>query len=306
MIEPCTGLRAERTFDGKLVLRWHYSSDPDLTPERVQALRQGFSSESIWNMEMEIDPWAMSGARVYPEFNIHTHVIPNKMVPARMTRYMSIDPHPRTPHALLWLGVDEFGDYYAYREFWPSVVCGQNRHLKDTDLDNSYTTKDYAELIALAEGNVLRFIDEGTARERGRYIKRPYGERIYLRYMDQAGKGFRATGEDDTPQSYAWRYQNYGIYCSDPRKRVKDGINTIHTLLAPRKHELYGDWPRLHIAESCRELIFEFENYRYEGTRIVKYDKELKQVGVEARCHMLDNLRYISLTNPSYIRSCVS
>ena len=302
---PCPGMLMRRTKQGWAVIRLHYSADESLQGERLIRERLRYTSEAWWRKEMEIEYDAMSGQRVYPEFDPAIHVIPDDRIPRRGARYFSLDPHPRTPHAMLWLLIDRWNDWYIYREFWPSRAYGLPITIKDEDVENSYTVKDYAETIALAEGNQLEFANEHTDRERAIYRRRENGERIVRRFMDQAGKAFRASGEDDAAESYAARYHRYGIHCTDPYKIHRAGIDAIRQLLTPRKHEIYKEWPKLHIAASCKEIILELLKHRYKTTRFHP-ERELKQEGVEARSHMLDNLRYMSTANISFVQSLES
>lgn len=306
VVIPCQGMLMRRTPQNWAVIRLHYSADPTMYGERLEKERKRYTSEAWWRKEMEIDYDALSGQRVYPEFDPDLHVIPDERIPRRGCRYFALDPHPRTPHAMLWLLIDRWNDWYVYREYWPSVAYGLPVTLKDEDKDNDHGhVKWYAEMIAFWEGNHLEFRKENTSGEKAKYIRTAEGERIVTRYMDQAGKAFRASAEDDTPESYWIRYSNYGIKCTEPYKIHRAGIDTIKQLLTPRYHEMYGRWPRLHIAASCKELVLEFQKYRYKKTRFHE-ERELKQQGVEARTHMLDCLRYLGTANLRYSRGMES
>lgn len=300
--KPCPGLLMRRTKQGWAVARLHYSADETMSGERLEKERARYTSPAWWNKEMEIDYDALSGQRVYPEFDPAIHVIRPERIPRRGCRYFAIDPHPRTPHAMLWVLIDAWNDWYVYREFWPSKAYGEPVTITDYDVENSYKVKDYAETIALLEGNKIEFRKEHTDRESGKYVRQPNGEHIIRRYMDQAGKAFTASGEDDSHESYAARYIRYGIRCDDPYKIHRAGMDAVRNLLSIRKHEIYGEWPRLHVSSECRELILEFQKYRYKSTKFHP-ERELKQEGVEARCHLLDDLRYLAVANLNYSRT---
>lgn len=319
-IGPLPGLSLRRTRDGKAVLRVHHTADPDKrSPEWRRRERDRFTSEAIFKQEVDIDYEAKDGALVYPEFDETLHVIDPKRIPGRMTRYMSIDPHPRTPHAMLWVGIDHWSDWYVYREFWPSVVYARPQQLKDTDIENSYTIKEYCGLIAHIEGNYLEYHNEqkddeyavfrraktGERMENGRRAERD-GENIVYRFMDQAGKAFRASGEGEQLETYARRYDRYGIQCVDPRKSHEAGEDAIRDLLKPRRHDVYGQWPKLHISSDCPELILEIRKHRYPKQARFTMERELKQEGVEARRHLLDDLRYLATGEIRWIPSLAS
>jgi hypothetical protein len=295
-----------RTRDGIPVVWLHYSALPYATPEWVAAQRRRFTSQAWWDLEMEIKYEALSGQRVYPEFDPLIHVLPDSDIPKKGCRYMSIDPHPRTPHAALWVLIDRFSDWYVYRELWPSKAYGQSQNLRDDIEDSSFTIREYSEAIATLEGNSIEWRNPEEDDEYGVYRRNDTGERIIERFMDQAGKGFRASGEHQLEETYARRYDRFGIQCADPYKAHRSGEDAIHALLKPRKHDLRGLWPRLHIAASCAELTLELARYRYKPTKTVNDEKELKQEGVEARCHQIDNLRYLATANIGFIPTLVS
>ncbi len=313
---PCRGVHLRRTApkrrEGKgwAVLNVHYSADPDLVDpagqptEKLLDLRDRISTQSDWDLEMEIKWEAKSGQLVYPEFDPAIHVIPDDQVPAKLVRFFSLDPHPRTPHAMLWIGADRWDDLYVYREYWPSMAYGITKSVKDSDQEKhlTATVKDYAEMIATLEGNKIEYVHEHGRQERGRYVQLSSGERIYQRFMDQAGKGFVASGENESQESYDARYRRYDIRCQDPNKRHRAGQDAIRELLKPRYHEMRGTWPRLHVAQSCKELILEFQNHRFKITKRPTEERELKQDPVEARSHMLDNLRYLATAGVGYVR----
>jgi hypothetical protein len=326
---PIPGMSMRRNKDGVPVLRIHYSACPRTSaPEWVSEQKRRYTSDAYWQLEMEMQYEAMSGQRVYPEFDAAVHVVPHSRIPNKLCRFMAIDPHPRTPHAVLWIGLDAWHDWYVYRELWPSVVYGQPTTLKDDQEDRHFTVRDYAETIATLEGNHLEWRDAEKEEESAEYrmnrgdvcgrCGRAVGqaspsctdhrgpERIIERFMDQAGKGFIASGEHQQEESYADRYYRFGIQCADPIKSHKAGEDAIRQLLKPRKHEVYGVWPRVHISDRCPELQLELQKYRYKKTLTVTGEKELKQDGIEARSHLIDNLRYLACGRLTYVPELAS
>ena len=305
--KPCPGMYMRRDKSGAAVISLHYSADPTMDLAKLEKLRAKSTSQAIWDMEMEGNATAMEGQLVYPEFDVKIHVLPHDTVMwedkergirRKFCRYMSIDPHPRTPHAMLWVGIDKWEDWWIYREMWESPNYGEYRNLTDSDVTKQFSSREYAEAIAFLEWNTLEFRNEHTANEYASYRPQAGGERILQRFMDQAGKGFNEQGTNDV---YAKRYRQYGITCSDPKKEHKIGEDAIRDLLRPRHHELLGLWPRLHVSDRCVEIILEFQEYRYAQTQPWRVDvKELNQRGVEARCHQLDNMRYLATSGARY------
>lgn len=305
-MSPVPGVTLKRSKDGKAVLRLHYAADPALTPERVAKMRASYSNDAMWRKEMEIEYGALGGSLIYPEFSYEKHVVPDSLVPKSGCRYMALDPHPRTPHAALWLLIDEWSDWWIYREMWPSIVYGDPRRLSDQDEENSYPIKFYADAIAALEGNRIEWRNAETDREFGIYRMEPHAERMIFRLMDQAGKGFKASGENEVLETYATRYARFGLHFRDPRKAHASGEDAVRDLLKERKDDRRGLWPRLHIAESCVELILEFGQYKYKVTKRENDERDLKQQATEARCHALDCLRYLANSNAQYIPKLVS
>jgi hypothetical protein len=307
---PCYGMSCGRNTMGAAVVRLHYSADPDLTQDMLATIRKGFSSPAMWAQEMEMDAHASDGAIVYPEFDPTIHVIDDDRIPHDLTRFMALDPHPRTPWAMLWAGVDRFGDIYLYREFWPSAAYGRRDKgaQKATENDQQYTTWEYADFIAKMEGNEILW--DGAmkdSRDTGRYSQKPHGEKVLYRYMDQAGKGFRVSAEGAPVETISTKLADCGLYFDDPIKSHDAGEAAVRDWLRSR---VTGDgvvWPRLHVARSLTETIVEFQTYRYKvlPTKSLSM-RDVWQEGVKARCHMIDLIRYLATSNISYSPRFVS
>lgn len=62
---------------------------------------------------------------VYKEFNPSIHVIPPFPIPANWPRWRSIDPHPRTPHMVLWMTCSPQGDKYVYDELFHACLISE-------------------------------------------------------------------------------------------------------------------------------------------------------------------------------------
>ena len=178
--------------------------------------------------------------------------------------------------------------------------------MRDDEEENSYTIKEYAETLAYLEGNSIEWYHAETDREYGVFRQGKGGEKIITRLMDQAGKSFNSRGENEKAESYWERYERFGLMFHEPYKRVTAGEDAVRDLLKPRKHDFRGIWPRLHIARSCQELILEMKRLKYKATVRLSDERELKQTPVEARRHLCDCLRYLAISDASYIRSLES
>lgn len=301
VVRPCKGLTFGRTVNGWGVVHMHYSADTTRDAAWVAREKMGYSSAADWEKEQEINPYAKDGAIVYPEFQPLIHVIPHDRIPKMLTRYAAIDPHPRTPHAFLWLGVDQWGDVYVYREMWPSKVYGRAETIKNTDDENRFTIREYVSTLARLEGNKIDWKHPDTNDEYGTFLNPVGSEKIVTRFMDQAGKGFSTGGDMIGAEDYWTRYNRYGLHCYEPKKSHVAGEDAIRELLVPRKHDTYGTWPRLHISSRCPELILELRRFRYPSSARFNPEKELAQKGVESRCHLIDLLRYLATADIVYI-----
>lgn len=302
---PCYGMAMKRTKQGHAVVRLHVSADENMTLERLAEIKGTFPTDAMYRQEVDMDAWAQAGSLVYDQFSPDLHVIDDCDIPKRLTRYMVLDPHPRTPFYAMWVGIDRYDDWYVYRELWPAAEYGETRRSKYAQDDPQYTVREYAEIYALMEGNALKIVDEGGNNERGYYVQKQGGERICTRLCDQAAKGFKISAEGTPIETIASRFEDYGFGFSDPYKIIEAGEEAIRALLKPRIFQ--GRlWPKLHLARSCKEAIWEFLNLRYAPQRQNLDIKELTQKAVEARRHSLDALRYASCSDFIYIENWVS
>lgn len=302
---PAYGLALKRNRQGHAIVRLHVSADQTMTKERLAEIRRTFPTDAFYRQEVEMEAYAKSGALVYPEFEPSIHCIADEDIPRGLTRYMILDPHPRTPFYSLWVGIDRFADWYVYRELWPSAECGQTRRSKFADDDPQFTVKEYAEVYAKLEGNEIEFRDVGTDKESGFYWKKDTGESIVYRLMDQAAKGFKVSAEGMPLETISSRFSLYGLYFEDPYKIHSAGEDAIRALLKPRVVEKRL-WSRLHIAKSCKELIWEFQNLRYETTHGNLDIKEMKQDAMKVRSHGIDCMRYAACSDLTFIQRMAS
>ncbi len=301
-------LRTPKALGNVPIMDLDIEADPKFhDPEKMAELEAKFQPRAYFLKEIKRQAYALSGATLYPEFAENIHVVPDRMIPRQGTLYMSLDPHPRTPHAALWLLIDKFSDWWIYRELWPSKIRGVAKKLSDADEDNQYTIREYAEtIVEMLEGNEIEWHKAETDDEYGIIRKRLGGEQVFLRFMDQAGKGFVAHVNELETESYSARYNRFGLQFNDPKKAHSAGEDAIHELLKERQHDLKGRWPRIHISELCVELIHEFKHARYQQMKRIDDEKDLHQTAAKARMHMLDNLRYLATSNAAYIPSQVS
>lgn len=201
------------------------------SPDRADALVWAFTDLMV----------AEEQPRVYGEFRDTIHLIDPAAIPARLSRYMAVLPQATGPHAMVWLGVDKWGDMYAYRE-----LCVAN-------CAEAFTAKDHAEAIAALEGAEQIWRREGQATE-GATI-RPGAERIIQRSLALV------------PDAEAWRqrYARYGVALVESSTRADVADDAIREMLRVRTVESRGgDWPRLHVSTECPGVAAEMASLRAE------------------------------------------
>jgi hypothetical protein len=179
------GTSTRKTKLGFNILRLHYTADPDKDPLTTAGkawllnAKSGMS-EARWRQEYEIDYGALGGQLVFPEWETGTHVVPPfKLHPDEWTVSMACDPHPRTPHAFVWLAVNRGGEMVVPFAHWSEP---------DPTAEQRLTVKDYAQFIRDVEST------KGFVRPR--------------RVMDIAGRSMNASEE----RSYFDAYREEKLY----------------------------------------------------------------------------------------------
>lgn len=311
---PHPGIQTWKNEQGITILRLHYSADPEKTAEWAAGQKAGMSADS-YEQEFEIDFAAKAGTLLY-RFEEQATIERSFPVPYEWTRYVSLDPHPRVPHAFLWAACDPWGDLWIYRELWPSKCCLQyvgekligDRGNTPED-DNRFTYRDYIETVKYLESN--RNVSKcSDGRAESALLNEP--ERIYKRVIDYAARSFQDAASDDK-RTIQEKYEGisqevgYPFYFDDAVKDVDTGIETVNEWLKPREVEgkdgKFVLKSRLHIFEDkCPELIHQLKSNRYESlTPILAEKKDPEGKPLKKRNHLTDCLRYICMAEPQFI-----
>ena len=98
--------------------------NPYLTEEAIAEYEASLTEEER-QCRLNGIPLELSGL-IYKEFSREQHVLKELPIgwtawnkpPRDWTRYVAIDPHPRTPHAVLFMAVDPFDNIYIYDEIF--------------------------------------------------------------------------------------------------------------------------------------------------------------------------------------------
>lgn len=290
------------------ILRLHYSADPAKGPAWVSTQRGKSSTLAAFNQEQEIDFLAYAGQRLFPNFLRSLNVVKCWQrgctepcpIPVNWTRYMAIDPHPRVPHAFLWMAVSPWGQHVYYREYWPSTVYGLAGDVPEAD--PLYAIDEYVDTLKLLEGETADFFAPGGwAHNSGQR------EKMFKRIMDPYGKAVAAQREDgkETTETFWDRYNTLGIYCEAAKKDFDAGRDVVNRRLRAANMVLGSQVEQtsvIQIMDTCPELILELETNRYPKLtpeQVAKQDPGAKPL--PKRKHLTDLLRYIEITHPVFI-----
>jgi len=256
----CTWKRDPKT--GIEVLKIHYSADPNKGSAWVAQTKQTYKSEALWMQEQEIKADAFSGQLLFPEFQRQYTAIKPHPIPTDVTFYMGIDPHPRRPHAFLWMYVDRYDNHVYIRDWWPSRVYGVRGKVPEDD--EMYHIDQYAETLLWFEGPEPDVAGPNgfTDNQRRRQVQ-------FRRIMDTAGKAFATNRElgKDSPETFWDTYAKCKISCDPSKKDFQAGRDAVGTKLRPRKYQgpdgVVREQSQILIFNTCKELILELETCRY-------------------------------------------
>jgi len=198
---------------------------------------------------------------VYKEFDPSIHICePPKILPT-WTRYMAIDPHERTPTAVMWFAVDNNSNYWIYDELW----------LKDMDIE--------------AISHAIH-VQEGDQKARIRLID-PHNDKDNM-----IVGGFNIRKELMKYGVYCERAN------SDPqlgKSRIRQALKMQYSSL------LKTEIPQLRVSRQCTQTIYEFQHYIWEEYRRNKEELGEKDRVKKKDDHFMDCLRYIFNANPRFI-----
>lgn len=295
---------------GICVVRLHYSADPTMSADKVNALRAKYMSEARFRREMEIEYCALEGQRLYPEFSSDVNPIPEFDVSdrERWTIWMACDPHPRTAHAMVWEAFNSRGDRAVCGELWPEF--GTRYGPQD---GVRWKTRDYADAVQLFES------DSECKPSPFRWAR---GKRLHVhrRIMDTYGKA--SNSDEGDGEDYFATYRRLGVEMTKKavatqRPAMQVNLNfdaalkgennlakaydSIGRALAARKDAGgFGAPPAMRVFEECYETIDEFENVRYSEETPERLSDE-KPVSYQKHC--LDCLAYIETARPGFVMS---
>ena len=198
---------------------------------------------------------------IYKEFNPDINICEPVTIKPTWTRYMAIDPHERTPTAVMWFAVDNNDNHWIYDELW----------LADMDIEQ------IAHAIHAQEGDLIpriRLID-------------PHNDKD-----NAVAGGFNIRKELMKHGVYCERAN------SDPalgKSRIRQALKARYSSIF--KTEI----PQLRVSRNCRQTIYEFQHYVWEEYRRNREEQGPKDMAKKKHDHFMDCLRYIYNHQPRYI-----
>jgi len=198
---------------------------------------------------------------VYKEFTPESHLVDDFVIPELWTRYMAIDPHERTPTAVMWVAVDPKGNKWVYDELWMGGV----------DL------KTIANAIHAQEGGIqprIRLIDPHNDKDNA--IQGGFNVRKEL--MKHGIFCQRANSDTQLGKS-----------------RIRADLKPMYNHLSK------SVTPALKIFRSCKQTIYEFQHYLWDDYKRNKEEYGIKDQVRKKDDHFMDCLRYIYNFEPRFM-----
>jgi hypothetical protein len=291
---PHTGVQTWKNAHGISIFRLHYSADPDKTAEWAAAQKAAMTNAADYEQEYEINFSAKLGTLIY-QLHDEATLESSFPIPKEWTRYFALDPHPVVPHAGLWIAADKWGDFWAYRELWPSKIYGQRGNVPEDD--NRFSIKQYVETVKWLEG-MENPENQGSA------------EDIYTRVIDYAARAMGQGFFDEKPEyNFQKRFEELGGW--NFKDCIKDnlaGPEKVNEWLKPRDVEqadgTFKPKSKLHIFQDrCPELIHELKTNRFQQlTPIMAERSDPTGKAQSKRNHVTDCLKYLAMSEPEYIK----
>jgi hypothetical protein len=294
---PHPGISTWVNPHGIRIFRLHYSADEDKTPEWAARQKAAMTNEADYEQEYEINFSAKLGTLIYQLHEAAT-LESSFPIPEDWTRYFSLDPHPVVPHAALWVAADKWGDFWAYRELWPSKAYGVRGSVPEDD--NRYSIKQYVETVEWLES-------------RDNPENNGHAEDIHTRVIDYAARAMGQGFFDEKPEyNFQKRFEELGDWTfQDCIKDNLAGPEKVNEWLKPRDVEQadgsFKPKSRLHIFQDrCPELIHELKNNRFQQlTPLMAERTDPSGKAQSKRNHVTDCLKYLAMADIQFVGDAV-
>lgn len=207
--------------------------------------------------------WVHVEGIVYPEFNEHRHVVPDRRPAKPHVGERSLEP--------VFVGIDP-----GINKDHPAAVLYSllvwERNAQEELVDKLVVFRTWKNPDAIV-ADVAKFI-HGTNEEFG------ITPRAYI--IDPSAQN----RHHQTGRSTQWAYQQHGIWTMLGQNARLAGFDAV-------KERLSTD--RLEVCASCDDLIREFREYRWKGRRNSKSPDAPAPAPIEINDHLLDDLRYVTM-----------
>jgi hypothetical protein len=237
MFFPDPRSKKEIVFEGnKWAQRSTTYDNPYLTQEAIADYVASLTQEERECRILGI-PLTLSGL-VYKEFNWDTHVLTELPVgwrafndpPLDYTIYVAIDPHPQTPHHVLFLAVAPTGEWFVFDELYIHCTIEELSGKIRARLEAEHTVDGKKQMVA---------------RWSPRIICDPY-----------AFNTFPVQGTHGKHISMADEFSSAGVFISKASKALEQGILAVKRALKTEN--------LVHLSPYLEETLFEFGHYAWD------------------------------------------
>ena len=201
--------------------------------------------------------------RTFPDADGTLHVVERVDVPRDWPIVMVLDPHPRTPWAVIWAAVDPQDTIWVFDELWGGAD----------------TIEAYAKLI--------------KAKEQG------HGREPVVRIVDPAAnQSIGTVASESSQRSFTIRrgLDAQGIRCKEARNDFGLGRSKLIEMLRPGP--MVG--PRLQVFRSCTQTIYQMTHHIWAEYSAQAVGHDPKQLPQERNKHFPDLLRYLAMEDIRY------
>jgi len=161
---------------------------------------------------------------IYKEFDTMLHVVPYFKIPDDWTIVLGLDPHDRTPHAVIFCAINRDQDVFIFDEI--------HEHCLIEDLAKKMKEKlKFLKTVGPITMPAYSVIDT-SAKTQNMITGRSYKEELGLMY---------------------------GFFCIDAHKDVLAGISKVREFLNYQNKK-----PNLYVMEHCRATIRQFRHYIWD------------------------------------------
>jgi len=241
--------------------QWDRTANPEYDNEEFERARKFYGEDSPVFREQYLGEWVYYGGMVYNNYSPDVHPIEPFDIPKHWRVIRGIDFGHRDPFVCLWAAVGPHNELYVFQEMY---------------------------------------------NEEGRPMRE---NAMQIKAMSAGWNIYSSVGDPSEKQSI--EDLNYeGVACmSANNDRVAGRVRVLEYLArtedAQPPYPLQGgerptgQFPRLYVFKTCKQLLREFKFYRWKEGRAVENDKEK----TEGDDHAMDALRYLCMTRPSPFKS---